>query len=255
MEAPEKGKVLTIIPERVGLMEIKSRGSRVERRKAYLPIDLRAFLTETGNGRTKVEFRKKQPVFSQGDPADAVFFILEGRIRLTVVSKQGKEAVIATLGPGDFFGEGCLAGQRIRMATATAATNGSLVRLEKNGIMSLLHNHPTFSELFTAYLLSRNIRIEEDLVDHMFNSSEKRLARILLLLPRVGKETESETVVPRISQETLAEMIGTTRARVSSFMNKFREMGFIEYNGELRVHSSLSISSCTTNSADLRAFA
>ncbi len=212
------------------------------RSKKSLRSGLRMFLARAGDGRTIVEFRKKQSLFSQGDPADAVFYILEGKIRLTVVSKQGKEAVIATLESGDFFGEGSLAGQRIRMATATAVTDGSMMRLEKKAIIRLLHDQPTFSELFTTYLLSRNIRIEEDLVDQMFNSSEKRLARILLLLSRVGKTTESETVVPTISQETLAEMIGTTRARVSFFMNKFRQLGFIEYDGGLgglRVHSSL----------------
>jgi CRP/FNR family transcriptional regulator, cyclic AMP receptor protein len=196
-------------------------------------------LARAGDGRTIVEFRKRQSLFSQGDPADAVFYILEGKIRLTVVSTQGKEAVVATLESGNFFGEGSLAGQRIRMATATAVTDGSAVRLEKDAIIRLLHNQPIFSELFVTYLLSRNIRIEEDLVDQMFNSSEKRLARILLLLSHVGKKTEPETVVPRISQETLAEMIGTTRARVNFFMNKFRQLGFIDYNDGLRVHSSL----------------
>ena len=200
---------------------------------------LTTFLARGGEGRSIVKFRKKRLIFSQGDPADAVFYLREGKIRLTVVSKQGKEAVIATLESGNFFGEGGLAGQRIRMATATAVTDGSLVRIEKEAIIHLLHNHPTFSELFITCLLSRNIRVEEDLVDQLFNSSEKRLARILLLLSRVGKETKSELVVPTISQETLAEMIGTTRARVRFFMNKFKQLGFIEYNGGLQVHSSL----------------
>src|SRR5437016_7977711 len=210
------------------------------RSKKSLRFGLTTFLARGGEGRSIVKFRKKQLIFSQGDPADAVFYLLEGKIRLTVVSKQGKEAVIATLESGNFFGEGGLAGQRIRMATATAVTGGSLVRIEKEAIIRLLHNHPTFSELFTTYLLSHNIRVEADLVDQLFNSSEKRLARILLLLSRVGKETKSELVVPTISQETLAEMIGTTRARVSFFMNKFKQLGFIEYSpGELRVHSSL----------------
>ena len=209
------------------------------RSKKSLRFGLTTFLARGGKGRTIVKFRKKQPLFSQGDPADAVFYLLEGTIRLTVVSKQGKEAVIATLEPGNFFGEGSLAGQRIRIATATAVTDGSLVRIEKEAIIRLLHNHPTFSELFTTYLLSRNIRVEADLVDQLFNSSEKRLARILLLLSRVGKETKSEPVLPAISQETLAEMIGTTRARVRFFMNKFKQLGFIEYNGGLQVHSSL----------------
>ncbi len=223
-------------------MQVRKResGSRVERRAGYLPLDIKAFFAQGGDGRSIVKFRKKQLIFSQGDPADAVFYLLEGKIRLTVVSKQGKEAVIATLESGNFFGEGGLAGQRIRMATATAVTVGSFVRIEKETIIRLLHNHPTFSELFITCLLSRNIRVEEDLVDQLFNSSEKRLARILLLLSRVGKESESEPVVPTISQETLAEMIGTTRARVSFFMNKFKQLGFIEYSpGELRVHSSL----------------
>jgi CRP/FNR family transcriptional regulator, cyclic AMP receptor protein len=220
-------------------MQLGSRGPRVERVVSSSRFDLKAFLARGGDGRTIVEFRKRQSLFSQGDPADAVFYILEGKIRLTVVSTQGKEAVVATLESGDFFGEGSLAGQRIRMATATAVTDGSIVRLEKKAIIRLLHNQPIFSELFATYLLSRNIRIEEDLVDQMFNSSEKRLARILLLLSHVGKKTEPETVVPRISQETLAEMIGTTRARVNFFMNKFRQLGFIDYNDGLRVHSSL----------------
>lgn len=209
------------------------------RSKKPLRFDLRAFLARAGDGRTILESREKQALFSQGDPADAVFYILKGKIRLTVLSRQGKEAVIAMLGPDDFFGEGCLAGQRLRMATATATTNGSVMRLEKKAIIRLLHDQPTFSELFMSYVLSRNIRIEEDLVDQLFNSSEKRLARTLLLLANVGKEREAEIVVPKISQESLAEVIGTTRARVSFFMNRFRKLGLIEYNGELRVHSAL----------------
>lgn len=216
------------------------------RSKKPVRFDLKAFLASGGNGRSIggngrsiVEFQEKQTLFSQGDQADAVLYILNGKIRLTVLSGQGKEAVIATLGPDDFFGEGCLAGQRLRMATATAITDGSLVKLEKKTVTRLLQDQPTFSELFMSYVLSRNIRIEADLVDHLFNSSEKRLARILLLLAHIGKTKEAETVVPKISQETLAEMVGTTRARVSSFMNKFRQLGLIEYNGELRVHSSL----------------
>jgi CRP-like cAMP-binding protein len=178
-------------------------------------------------------------LFSQGDSADAVFYILKGRLRLTVLSRQGKEAVIAMLGPGDFFGEGCLAGQRLRMATATAGTASSILRLQKRTVVRLLHEQRSFAELFMAYVLSRNVRIEEDLVDHLFNSSEKRLARTLLLLAHVGKDKKAELVVPKISQETLAGMIGTTRARVSFFMNRFRKLGLVEYNGELRVHSAL----------------
>lgn len=202
-------------------------------------FDFKSFVVGNGNGRTIVELRERAALFSQGDPADRVFYILKGKVTLTVVSAQGKEAVIAVLGPDSFVGEGCLAGQRLRMATATAMTDGSVVRLKKEAMIRLLHEQPAFAELFTAYLLSRNIRVEEDLVDQLFNSSEKRLARILLLLAHVGKQEKSELVVPKVSQELLADMIGTTRARVSFFMNKFRKLGLIEYNGGLRVHSSL----------------
>jgi CRP-like cAMP-binding protein len=202
-------------------------------------FDLKAFLAKAGDGRTLVECRQKQVLFSQGDPADAVFYILKGKIKLTVLSRHGKEAVVAMLGPDDFFGEGCLAGQPLRMATATATTDGSIMKLEKKAIVRLLHEQPTFSDLFMSYVLSRNIRIEEDLVDQLFNSSEKRLARTLLLLAHIGKEREAEVVVPKISQESLADIVGTTRARVSFFMNRFRQLGLIEYNGELRVHSAL----------------
>ncbi|MGH2359577.1 MAG: Crp/Fnr family transcriptional regulator [bacterium] len=212
---------------------------RPKKRPRATRFDLKALLAKAGDGRSILEYQQKQTLFSQGDSADAVFYILKGKIKLTVLSRQGKEAVIAMLGPDDFFGEGCLAGQQLRMATATATTHGSLMRLEKKAIVSLLHQQPTFSELFMSYVLSRNIRIEEDLVDQLFNSSEKRLARTLLLLAHVGKEHEAEVVVPKISQESLAEIIGTTRARVSFFMNRFRELGLIEYNGELRVHSAL----------------
>lgn len=201
-------------------------------------FDLKTFLAGVGDGRTVVEFQKGQTLFSQGDPADAVFHILNGQTRLTVLSRQGKEAVIATLGPGDFLGEGCLAGQRLRMATATAVTVGSVMKLEKSSVIRLLHDQPVFSELFMSYVLSRNVRIEEDLIDQLFNSSEKRLARTLLLLAHIGRE-EAKHVIPRVSQETLAGMIGTTRSRVSFFMNRFRKLGFIEYNGGLHVHSSL----------------
>ncbi|MDR7417365.1 MAG: Crp/Fnr family transcriptional regulator [Armatimonadota bacterium] len=200
---------------------------------------LKPFLATAARGRTLVDFRKGHVFFRQGDPAETVFFVLRGKVKITVLSRQGKEAVIAMLGPEDFFGEGCLAGQRVRMATAVATTAGAIVKLEKKAIVRLLRAEPAFSELFMTYVLSRNIRIEEDLVDHLFNTSEKRLARILLLLAHVGKEPQPEAVVPKISQQTLAEMIGTTRARVSFFMNKFRQLGLIEYNGVLRVHSSL----------------
>jgi len=207
--------------------------------KKSLRFDLKAFLASGGHGGTIVDFPKKQTLFSQGDPADAVFYILKGKITLSVLSRQGKEAVIAMLGPDDFFGEGCLAGQRLRMATATTTAGSSIMRLEKKAIVRLLGAEPTFAELFLTYVLVRNARIEEDLVDQLFNSSEKRLARTLLLLAHVGKERKPESMIPKISQETLAEMIGTTRARVSFFMNRFRQLGLIEYNGALRVHSSL----------------
>jgi CRP/FNR family cyclic AMP-dependent transcriptional regulator len=208
-------------------------------RKAPTPFDPKTFLSKIGKGKTLMRYRTKQGIFAQGDAADAVYYLQKGQVKLSVVSQQGKEAVIALLGAGDFFGEGCLAGQPLRMATATAILDCSIVRIEKQTIIRVLHDEPTFSTLFITHLLSRNIRIEEDLVDQLFNSSEKRLARILLLLANFGKEGKPEKVIPKISQEVLAEMIGTTRSRVSYFMNKFRKLGFIEYNGSLEVHSSL----------------
>jgi CRP-like cAMP-binding protein len=207
--------------------------------KAKPLFDPKSFLAKVGEGKTIAEYSKSQMVFSQGDPANAVFYIQKGKVKLTVVSNAGKEAVIALLGAGDFLGEGCLAGQPLRMATATAISSSSIVRLEKEAMIRVLHEEPTFSEMFLSYVLSRNMRIEEDLVDQLFNSSERRLARVLLLLSHFGKEGKPEPVIAKISQETLAEMIGTTRSRVSFFMNKFRKMGFIEYNGGLHVHSSL----------------
>lgn len=202
-------------------------------------FDPQLFLSKVGKGKTTLESPKKHTIFSQGDAAEAVFYIQTGKVKLTVVSQQGKEAVIAILERGAFFGESCLAGQAIRTATATAVEDSSIVRIDKEAMISVLHEEPAFAELFMAYLLAHTIRIEEDLVDHLFNSSEKRLARVLLLLAHFGKEGKPETVIAKISQETLAEMIGTTRSRVSFFMNKFRKLGFIEYNGELHVHSSL----------------
>jgi CRP/FNR family cyclic AMP-dependent transcriptional regulator len=210
--------------------------------KSKLLFDPKLFLAKVGEGRTIEEYSKDQTVFSQSDPANAVFYIQKGKVKLTVVSNAGKEAVIAILDSGAFLGEGCLTAQPLRMATAIAISDCSLVRLEKAAMIRVLHNEPAFSEMFLAYVLSRNMRIEEDLVDQLFNSSEKRLARVLLLLAHFGKEGKPEPVIARISQETLAEMIGTTRSRVSFFMNKFRKMGFIEYNGGpegLHVHSSL----------------
>jgi len=198
-----------------------------------------AFLATIGEGRKSVLFRGKQRVFAQGDLADSVFYIQTGKVKLTVVSTTGKEATIAIFGEEDFFGEAALAGQPIRMGSATAMTDCVILRIAKKAMMEALHREHEFSDLFVAYLLARNIRHEEDLVDQLFNSSEKRLARILLLLAHFGKEGTPETVVPKISQEMLAEMIGTTRSRVSFFMNRFRELGFIHYNGGLQVHSSL----------------
>jgi CRP-like cAMP-binding protein len=202
-------------------------------------FDPKLFLAKVGKGRTISEYRKNQVVFSQGDPGDAIFYIHKGKVKLTIVSSAGKEAVIAILNAGDFLGEGCLAGRPLCLGTATAMSDCSIVRLEKLATIRVLHEEPAFSEMFMSYLLSRNMRIEEDLVDQLFNSSEKRLARVLLLLANFGKEGKPEPVIAKISQETLAEMIGTTRSRVSFFMNKFRALGFIEYNGELHVHSSL----------------
>jgi CRP/FNR family cyclic AMP-dependent transcriptional regulator len=199
----------------------------------------KSFLAKAGKGKTHTAHPKNQKVFAQGDTAEAIFYIQKGKVKLTVVSNQGKEAVIAILGVGDFFGEGCLAGQPLRMSTVTTISECSIVRIDKTDTIRVLHDEPAFSEMFLHYLLSRNIRIEEDLVEHLFNSSEKRLARVLLLLANFGKEGKPETVIPKISQETLAEIIGTTRSRVSFFMNKFRKLGFIAYNGHLEVHSSL----------------
>ena len=208
-------------------------------RKRTPPFDPQTFLTKVGNGKTSLTSPKKHTIFSQGDAAEAVFYIQAGKVKLTVVSKQGKEAVVAVLERGSFFGESCLAGQTVRSATATVLEDSSLVRIDKDAMIRVLHEEPAFAELFIAYLLAHTLRVEEDLVDHLFNSSEMRLARVLLLMAHFGKEGKPETVIAKISQETLAEMIGTTRSRVSFFMNKFRKLGFIDYNGTLRVHSSL----------------
>ena len=202
-------------------------------------FDPKSFLAKVGEGRSIGKYRKNQVVFSQGDAADSIFYIQNGKVKLTVVSEQGKEAVVAIQGPDEFCGEGCLTGQPRRVATATAMTECEIMRLEKGAIIRTLHDEPAFSEMFVAHLLVRTIRVEEDLVDQLFNSSEKRLARALLLLANFGKEGRPEPVIANVSQETLAEMIGTTRSRVSHFMNKFRRLGFISYNGTLEVHSSL----------------
>ncbi len=202
-------------------------------------FDPNTFLATIGEGRKIVAVPKKQHIFTQGDRADAVFYIQKGKVRLTVVSKAGKEATIGIVSERNFFGEGALAGQLLRMGSAVAMTDCELLRVEKKVMMGALHREHAFSDMFVSYLLARNIRYEEDLVDQLFNSSEKRLARILLLLAHFGKESIPDAVIPQISQETLAEMIGTTRSRVSFFMNRFRKLGFIQYNGGLKVHSSL----------------
>jgi CRP/FNR family transcriptional regulator, cyclic AMP receptor protein len=202
-------------------------------------FDLKSFLAKVGDGRSIGKYRRDQIVFSQGAPADAVFFIQKGKVKVTVVSEQGKEAVVAILGANEFFGEGCLAGQTQRIATVASMADSVVMRLEKAAIMHAIHREPIFSEMFITHLLGRAIRVEADLVDQLFNSSEKRLARLLLLLANFGKEGKPEPVIAKISQEMLAEMIGTTRSRVSFFMNKFRKLGFINYNGGIHVHSSL----------------
>jgi CRP/FNR family transcriptional regulator, cyclic AMP receptor protein len=209
--------------------------------KKVSKFDPKTFLSTIDGGRKIEPFLKRQTIFAQGDPSDSVFYIKEGKVRLTVVSQIGKEATIGILNKGDFFGEGCLTGQLLRLSSATAMTDCSVMRIAKKSMMEVLHREHAFSDMFVAYLLTRNIRYEEDLVDQLFNSSEKRLARILLLLAQFGKDGKPEILIPKISQETLAEMIGTTRSRVSFFMNRFRKLGFIDYRAgnELQVHSSL----------------
>jgi CRP/FNR family transcriptional regulator, cyclic AMP receptor protein len=202
------------------------------------PFNVSDFLGKMDGGRTLQTFRKNQKIFARGDRADAVFYIQEGKVKVFVVSEQGKEAVVALHGIGDFFGEGCLTGQPLRLATVSAMTDCVIMRIDKTDMVRTLRDEPELSEVFIAYILARNARVEEDLVDQLFNSSEKRLARILLLMANFGKEGKPETVIPKISQETLAEIVGTTRSRVSTFMNKFRELGFINYNGDLEVHNS-----------------
>jgi CRP/FNR family transcriptional regulator, cyclic AMP receptor protein len=209
------------------------------KRKANLPFDPKVFLSKVNGGRATSKYRKDQIVFRQGDPSDAVFYIQSGKVKTTVVSEQGKEAVVALLGADDFFGEGCLTGQPLRLSTVSAMTECVIVRISKADVTRMIHEEPSFAELFISHLLARNLRVEEDLVDQLFNSSEKRLARVLLLLANFGKEGRPEPIVAKISQETLAEMIGTTRSRVSFFMNKFRELGLIDYNGSIEIHSSL----------------
>ena len=201
-------------------------------------FDPKEFLARVGEGKTILEFRKDEIIFAQGDMADAVFYIQRGRVKVVVISEQGKEAVVGILETGQFFGEGCMNGHSLRIATTTAMEECLVTAITKTAMLAALHDQPKFSELFMTYLLTRNSRIEEDLIDQLFNSSEKRLARTLLLLARYGEE-EAHVVLPKLSQELLAEMIGTTRSRVNFFMNKFRKLGFIEYNGGLKIHSSL----------------
>ena len=208
--------------------------------KKLSKFDPQVFLSTMDGGKKIATFPRKQTIFVQGDPSDCVFYIQKGKVKLTVVSRSGKEATIGILNEGDFFGEGCLTGQPLRMCSATAMTDCSVMRIDKTYMMEVLHREHAFSDMFVAYLLTRNIRYEEDLVDQLFNSSEKRLARVLLLLAHFGKDGKPEAVIPKLSQESLAEMVGTTRSRVSFFMNRFRELGLIDYNsGGLQVHSSL----------------
>jgi CRP/FNR family transcriptional regulator, cyclic AMP receptor protein len=210
---------------------------RKSRRKP--PFDPKVFLDTENCGQTISKYKQGHTLFSQGSPSDAVFYIRKGKVKITVVSEQGKEAIVAIHGPDEFCGEGCLTGQARRLATAVTLTECEIMRLEKPVMIRVLHEEPAFSEMFVAHLLARTIRVEEDLVDQLFNSSEKRLARALLLLANFGKDGQPQPVIAKVSQETLAEMIGTTRSRVSHFMNKFRKLGFIDYNGHLEVHTSL----------------
>jgi CRP-like cAMP-binding protein len=220
--------------------ETRDTEARVMAIKRRLPFNPKSFLAKVGEGRSIHAYPEAQIVFSQGDSADAVFYLQNGKVKFTVVSKQGKEAVVAILGANEFFGEGCLAGQKHRITTATTIMETVIVRLEKAAILRVIHEQPAFAELFIAHLLGRTIRVEADLVDQLFNSSEKRFARLLLLLANFAKDDKPEPMIAKISQETLAEMIGTTRSRVSLFMNKFRRLGFIHYNGDgIQVHSSL----------------
>jgi CRP/FNR family cyclic AMP-dependent transcriptional regulator len=217
---------------------IEPKEAAVEKRTRDI-FDPKTFLAKVGAGKTILEFHKNQHVFEQGDVADTVFYIQRGKVKLTVVSDQGKEAVVAILEPGQFFGEGCMNGHPLRIATTTAIEDCVITSITKDAMIAAIHDEPKFSELFMAYLLTRNSRIEEDLIDQLFNSSERRLARLLLLLANFGKEGSPQAISSNISQETLAEMIGTTRSRVSHFMNKFRKLGLISYNGHIEVHNSL----------------
>jgi len=231
------GKILSRETTRAADIGVPARKIPVKKRRLFDPG---AFLAQAGMGKRIVGLKKDQIIFSQGDPADTILYIQSGKAKLTVVSSAGKEATIALLGAGDFLGEECIANsQPLRMATATAISEGKALRIDRKEMIRALHQEHDLADIFVSYLLARNLRVQEDLVDQLFNSSEKRLARILLLLAQFGKEGTPETVIPRITQETLAEMVGTTRSRVSFFMNRFRKLGFIEYNGELQIHRSL----------------
>jgi CRP/FNR family transcriptional regulator, cyclic AMP receptor protein len=211
-----------------------------ERKNVKVPVfDAQAFLNSAGVARKVVEYRSSQKIYTQGGPATSVMYVQKGGVKLSVISESGKEGVLAILGAGDFFGEGCMAGQSVRMGTATAITPSTVLVIEKSEMIRVLHAEHAFSDRFVSYMLSRNIRIEQDLIDHLFNSSEKRLARTLLLLARHGKESQPQKMLPNVSQEMLAAMIGSTRSRVNFFMNKFRKLGFIHYNGGLQIHNSL----------------
>ena len=227
-------------PRRSGRTAARSAGRKPPQKSTGTPpFDARAFLDSAGVARQVVRFRRGEVIYAQGDPATAVMYIQAGGVKLSVVSSAGKEAVVGMMGPGDFFGEGCLAGQSVRMGTASAMTPTTVLTIEYQQMLDVLHEQHALSDLFISYILARNIRIEEDLVDQLFNSSEKRLARTLLLLARYGKPDKPQRVLPKVSQETLAEMVGTTRSRVNFFMNKFRKLGFIEYNGGIQINSSL----------------
>jgi CRP/FNR family cyclic AMP-dependent transcriptional regulator len=211
----------------------------VAKAKRGQTFNVEKFLTTVNGGKRLATYRRNQKVFNQGDPADSVFYVQQGKVKVCVVSPRGKEAVVAVHGKGDFFGEGCLIGQPVRLATAMAMAESTVLRLDKKAMVDVIRDEPKFSETFMSFLLTRNARVEEDLVDQLFNSSEKRLARTLLLMANFGKEGKPEPIIPKVSQETLAEMVGTTRSRINHFMNKFRQLGFIEYNGDMKVNYSL----------------
>jgi CRP/FNR family cyclic AMP-dependent transcriptional regulator len=240
----QKGLIMgssVVMARRKNPPPVDKRNGSVAADKKPPSVDWEALLAGIPGGKSVLEYGPERNIFMQGQPADSLFFLLRGKVKLAVTSQEGKEAIVATLGPGEFFGEGCLAGQPLRMATAISVGDCTLTRVQKPMMARMLHEEPGLAEVFVTHLLSRNIRYEADLVDQLFNSSEKRLARILLLLSHFGKESRSEAVVPGINQENLAQMVGTTRSRVSHFMNKFRKLGFIDYNGEagLTVHSGL----------------